>query len=94
MLHHHESWDGTGYPLGLAGENIPLEARIMACADQFDALNSDRPYRAGLSVEETVAFLRRQSGVGLDPHVVDTFITLLDAGKLPVEKPTSVETGS
>ncbi|MCJ7630747.1 MAG: HD domain-containing protein, partial [Longimicrobiales bacterium] len=91
VLHHHEAWDGSGYPMGLAGEIIPLEARIMAVADQFDALSSDRPYRSGLSLKDTVDLLRRQSGYGLDPKVVDAFLALLDSGELPVHLPTSAE---
>jgi HAMP domain-containing protein len=94
VLHHHEAWDGSGYPMGLAGEEIPLEARIMAVADQFDALNSDRPYRKGFGVQKTVAYLRDQAGRGLDPEVVDTFIALLEAGELPITMPDSVEAGS
>jgi len=94
VMHHHEAWNGSGYPMGLAGENIPLEARIMAVADQFDALSADRPYRKGLGLQRTVAYLREQSGTGLDPRAVDTFLTLLDAGDLPIQVPNSVETGS
>jgi len=94
VMHHHEAWDGSGYPTGLAGENIPLEARIMAVADQFDALSSDRPYRVGMGLKKTRAFIRQQAGRGLDPKVVDTFIALLDAGELPVQVPDSVEAGS
>jgi HD-GYP domain-containing protein (c-di-GMP phosphodiesterase class II) len=94
VLHHHEAWDGSGYPRGLAGEDIPLEARIMAVADQFDALSSDRPYRAGLGVEGAVGFLRSQAGTGLDEQVVGVFINLLEAGELPGLKTTTAETPS
>jgi HD-GYP domain-containing protein (c-di-GMP phosphodiesterase class II) len=75
--------------MGLAGEAIPLEARIMAVADQFDALSSDRPYRPGLGANGAVDFLRRQAGTGLDARIVDTFISLLEAGEIPGLEPTS-----
>jgi HAMP domain-containing protein len=91
VLHHHEAWDGSGYPLGLAGEDIPLEARIMAVADQFDALSSDRPYRKGLGLERTLDYLREQSGRGLDPRIVRVFIELLEAGELPIQTPVPME---
>jgi HAMP domain-containing protein len=91
VLHHHEAWDGSGYPMGLAGESIPLEARIMAVADQFDALCSDRPYRPGRGVPGAVAYLREEAGKGLDPEIVDTFIDLLEAGSLPGIEAVSVE---
>jgi len=94
VLHHHESWDGSGYPMGLAGEAIPLGARIMAVADQFDALSSDRPYRPGRGVEGAVDFLRSQAGTGLDSAIVDVFINLLQAGDLPGLTPIALETPS
>lgn len=74
VRHHHERFDGTGYPDGLAGEAIPLEARIMAVSDAFDAMRSDRPYRPRLSLEETVAELTRGRGRQFDPTVVDAFL--------------------
>jgi len=91
VLHHHESWDGSGYPSGLSGKDIPLAARIMAVADQFDALSSDRPYRPGLGLDKTVDYLRGQSGTGLDPEIVDLFIELLEAGELPLQTSFSSE---
>jgi HD-GYP domain-containing protein (c-di-GMP phosphodiesterase class II) len=94
VLHHHEAWDGSGYPLGLAGERIPLEARIMAVADQFEALSADRPYRPRFSTEETVAILREKAGSDLDPKIVSTFIDLLESGKLPVQIQTTSEVAS
>jgi putative two-component system response regulator len=72
-LAHHERWDGSGYPLGLAGEEIPLEARIAAVADVFEALTADRPYRAALGVDVACAELRRESGTLFDPAVVEAF---------------------
>jgi putative nucleotidyltransferase with HDIG domain len=72
-LHHHERWDGTGYPHGLAGEAIPLVARILAVADTYDAMTSARPYRAPLAHDRAVAELARVSGSQLDPACVAAF---------------------
>ena len=74
VYHHHEQYDGSGYPLGLKGEEIPLEARILAVADTYDAMTSDRPYRAALSHEIAVAELRRCAGSQFDPRIVAVFI--------------------
>ncbi|MDQ3870906.1 MAG: HD domain-containing protein [Chloroflexota bacterium] len=82
VLHHHESWDGTGYPARLAGEAIPLGARVVAVADSFDAMTSGRPYRAALPVDDALDRLRRGSGVQWDPTVVGAFIKLVLGGKL------------
>lgn len=73
---HHEKWDGTGYPQGLAGEHIPLGARIFALADTFDAMSSDRPYRATLSYEQIRAEILRLSGVQFDPALVQAFLAI------------------
>ena len=70
-LVHHERWDGNGYPYGLAGDAIPLEGRIASVADVFDALTTDRVYRAALPVEEALAMMREQSGSQFDPMVFD-----------------------
>jgi response regulator RpfG family c-di-GMP phosphodiesterase len=78
VRHHHERWDGTGYPDGLAGEAIPLGARIVALADAFDAIVRGRPYRAARSVEEAFDELRRQSGKQFDPGLVPLFIEETD----------------
>ena len=75
---HHEKWDGTGYPRGLKGKEIPLSARIFAVIDVWDALRSDRPYRKGWSAEQAVHFIRVQSGKHFDPDVVDVFINNRD----------------
>lgn len=72
-LCHHEKWDGSGYPRGLKGEEIPLAARIFAVADVWDALTSDRPYRAAWKKEEALDFIRAQSGQHFDPRVVELF---------------------
>lgn len=73
ILYHHEWFNGSGYPKGLAGEAIPLHARIIAVADSFDAMVADRPYRTGLSVAEAVQELVRCSGTQFDPDIVDCF---------------------
>lgn len=73
---HHEKWDGTGYPRGLRGEEIPLAARIFAIVDVWDALISDRPYRRALSEETALAFIRQQSGKHFDPEVVRVFLAM------------------
>jgi putative nucleotidyltransferase with HDIG domain len=76
---HHEKWDGTGYPRGLKENDIPLEARIFAVVDVWDALTSDRPYRPGWSPEKALAHIRDQSGKHFDPQVVDRFVKLLES---------------
>lgn len=73
VLHHHEQWDGKGYPRGLAGDNIPLLARIVAVADSFDAMGSDRPYRQGMSDDKLDAILRDGAGKQWDAEVVAAF---------------------
>lgn len=74
---HHERYDGTGYPSGLKGEEIPLEARIVSVADVFDALTSDRPYRKSFSLDETIANISAMSGESLDPQFVEIFLDIL-----------------
>jgi len=71
---HHERWDGTGYPRGLRGEEIPLAARVFAVADAYDALTSDRPYRAAWPEEDVLEHLRRCAGKEFDPQVVAVFL--------------------
>jgi len=80
---HHERWDGTGYPRGLRGEEIPLAARIFAVVDVFDALTSDRPYRKAWSREEALAYIRQQAGTHFDPRVVEAFLRELERGGWP-----------
>lgn len=77
VLYHHERWDGKGYPEGLAGEEIPLEARILAVADVVDTMASDRPYKRGLSPAEILAELQRCSGTHFDPQVVEAFVRVI-----------------
>ena len=71
---HHERWDGTGYPLELKGEQIPLAARIFAVCDVYDALTSKRPYRAAWSKDKAMSHIRSMAGVQFDPAVVNVFI--------------------
>jgi putative nucleotidyltransferase with HDIG domain len=78
---HHEKWDGTGYPRGLKGKEIPIAARIFAVADVWDAITSDRPYRKGWSKEEASKYIREQSGKYFDPQVVDEFFRLTSEDK-------------
>jgi methanogenic corrinoid protein MtbC1 len=78
-LSHHEKWDGSGYPRGLAGEAIPIEGRIVAIADVFDALTSDRVYRKAFSVEKAVEMMREQRGHHFDPMLLDAFLEVLGA---------------
>lgn len=79
VLHHHEKWNGNGYPDGLRGETIPLAARIFAVADAFDAITSSRPYKAALPVEEALTRLQRDAGAHFDPAVVEAFVPIADA---------------
>lgn len=74
---HHEKWDGTGYPRGLKGEEIPIAARIFAIVDVWDAITSDRPYRPAYSIEQALSHIREQSGKHFDPQVVDVFFKLV-----------------
>lgn len=74
---HHERWDGSGYPHGLAGEEIPLVGRIVALADVFDALTHDRPYKSAWSIEESLDEIRRQRGRQFDPDLAETFVELI-----------------
>jgi putative nucleotidyltransferase with HDIG domain len=71
---HHENWDGTGYPQGLQGEEIPLPARIFSVVDNWDALTSDRPYRNAWSKEKAYNYIKEQSGKKFDPQVVEIFV--------------------
>ncbi len=73
VLHHHERFDGKGYPRGLFGEKIPLESRIIGVADAFDAMTSDRPYRKGMSLEDAVGEISRHKGAQFCPLVVNSF---------------------
>jgi putative two-component system response regulator len=76
--YHHEKWDGTGYPHGLAGEEIPLEGRIMAVADVYDALVSERPYKKPFTHEQAVEIIKKDSGTHFDPQIVAVFLAVAD----------------
>ena len=80
ILYHHEHYDGTGYPEGLKGDNIPLEARILIIADAFDAMTSPRPYRDASSREKAIEELRRSASTQFDPELVEVFIGIIQAG--------------
>ncbi|MHB9003338.1 MAG: HD-GYP domain-containing protein [Coriobacteriia bacterium] len=90
VLHHHERWDGTGYPAGLAAEEIPLGARILSVADAFDAMTTDRPYRAALDAAKARKVLLEGRGTQFDPAVVDTMVELLDTGVLVLAEKSTV----
>ena len=78
VRHHHEYWDGTGYPDGLGGEDIPLGSRILAVASDYDAMVSDRPYHpTPMEAEEAIGQIRRDSGTKYDPAVVDVFLAVV-----------------
>jgi putative two-component system response regulator len=74
---HHEKWDGAGYPRGLKGDEIPMSARLFAVADVWDALTSDRPYRAAWTQEQALAYIHEQSGKHFDPQVVELFLKMI-----------------
>lgn len=84
---HHERWDGTGYPRGLAGEEIPLAARIFAVVDVYDALTSDRHYRGGWSHEEAVSHIKEEAGRHFDPKVVEVFLATIERSADSVDDP-------
>jgi HD-GYP domain-containing protein (c-di-GMP phosphodiesterase class II) len=85
VRHHHENWDGTGYPDKLSGESIPLVARIVACADVFDACTSTRPYQKAMPLEQAMAVLSEQRGTRLDPTVLDALRRVVEKRGLRVE---------
>ena len=74
VLFHHERWDGTGYPTRRSGSEIPIEGRILAVADAFDAMTSSRPYRAALAVDDALDEMARCAGTQFDPQIADTFL--------------------
>ncbi|UCF81335.1 MAG: GAF domain-containing protein [Acidobacteriota bacterium] len=93
MRYHHETLDGKGYPYGLRGEDIPLQARIVAVADAFDAMTSNRPYHDGRPVAEAVAELRRCSGTQFDADAVEALAAALEAGEVDLAPPPSDDPG-
>jgi putative two-component system response regulator len=78
-LYHHEKYDGSGYPNGLKGEQIPIAARIFAIVDVWDALTSDRPYRSAWSTKKALKYIKQQSASHFDPRVVDIFLNLIQS---------------
>jgi HD-GYP domain-containing protein (c-di-GMP phosphodiesterase class II) len=90
VLHHHERWDGTGYPHCLAGEEIPIEARLLAVADAFDAMTSLRVYRPALSAEQALAELERCAGSQFDPALAERFVDGWRSGDLALVEPPPI----
>jgi HD-GYP domain-containing protein (c-di-GMP phosphodiesterase class II) len=84
VLYHHERWDGCGYPTGRAGTQIPLEARILAVVDCYDAMTSDRPYRAALPADDAAAEVDRCAGTQFDPDVAVAFLAAWESGAFGV----------
>jgi putative nucleotidyltransferase with HDIG domain len=80
VLHHHERWDGHGYPYGLRGAAIPVEARVLSVADAFDAMTSGRPYREALSPQDALRELERCAGCQFDPELTHAFLTVWSNG--------------
>jgi HD-GYP domain-containing protein (c-di-GMP phosphodiesterase class II) len=80
VRHHHEAWDGSGYPAHLAGEEIPLSARILCVADVYDALVTDRPYRKAFSHEETMRIMHDDTGHIFDPALFSVFREVCESG--------------
>jgi len=80
VLHHHERWDGGGYPTGRAGSAIPLEARILGVVDSYDAMTSDRPYRAALRTDQAAEEVDRCAGTQFDPEIAHAFLDAWESG--------------
>ena len=78
ILHHHERWNGSGYPHGLRGKDIPVEGRLLAVVDVYDALTTVRPYHPALPVAEAAQYLKTQAGELFDPNLVTVFLHLLE----------------
>jgi len=78
IRHHHERWNGTGYPDGLSGNMIPIGARILNVADSFEAMRSDRPYKRGLTIEEAEQEIIKYSGIQFDPQIVNALVKVFE----------------
>lgn len=92
ILHHHERYDGTGYPDRVSGEDIPIGARILAICDSFDVMTSDRPYRTTLPKEKVISELKSNSGTQFDPVLANTMLLLLEDGEIPLKRESAGET--
>jgi putative nucleotidyltransferase with HDIG domain len=79
VLYHHEHWDGSGYPEGLSGESIPMNSRIIAIADVFDAISAERPYRKGLNRSDSLSFMKEHAGILFDASLLDVFVGIISA---------------
>lgn len=77
ILRHHEKWDGTGYPLRIKGDDIPIECRILSIVDAYDAMTTNRPYRKAFSREQAIKEIKSNAGTQFDPHLVEVFLTVL-----------------
>jgi len=84
IMNHHEHYDGTGYPRGIKGENIPIEGRCLCIVDAFDAMTTDRPYRKALSTKQAIVELKKFSGIQFDPKLTEIFVKLVEEGKIEV----------
>jgi len=82
VRHHHERWDGTGYPAGLRGDEIPFLARVLSVADAFEAMTADRPYRAARTYEDAIQELERCAGTHFDPDIVTSFVEMIELGRI------------
>jgi HD-GYP domain-containing protein (c-di-GMP phosphodiesterase class II) len=82
IRHHHEHYDGSGYPDGIRGDQIPLEARILTVADSFEAMTSNRPYRKAMTPQEALGELQEKAGTQFDPRVVQAFCTVFEKGEI------------
>jgi HD-GYP domain-containing protein (c-di-GMP phosphodiesterase class II) len=78
ILAHHERWDGTGYPNGMAGETIPLLSRILAVADAYDAMTQDRVYHKAIAQKDALAEIQQNAGTQFDPNVVEVFLRIME----------------
>jgi HD-GYP domain-containing protein (c-di-GMP phosphodiesterase class II) len=77
VLYHHENWDGTGYPLGMKGDEIPRGAQIVSIADMFQALISDRPYHRAYKIDEAIKIINESAGARFDPYLVENFVSII-----------------
>jgi putative two-component system response regulator len=89
VRHHHERWDGDGYPDGLRGETIPIGARIVGLVDAYDAIIHDRPYRPARTIDEAIAEIRAQTGKQFDPGLVDLLVPLVEGGAAELRTPSA-----